>query len=150
MTNQDNDHNHDGNYQDNGEYWKSYRIIGHKKVDRYHNPHNVITAWGNGEISEVSINLFEQNAPNECARYAKENHSLDEPGLKQYRDNNEHHQPRNGFNDGEDRNNNDEHQSEDDNNYDNDIVDNDIVDNNNDYIFSYDKINNYCETVDSM
>ena len=29
-TNRDNEHDNDGNYQDNGEYWKSHRIIGHK------------------------------------------------------------------------------------------------------------------------
>ena len=110
----------------------------------------MIIAWGNGEISDVSLNLFVQDAPNECAQYAKENHLLDEPGLKQYRDNNEHHQPRNGFNDDEDMNNNDEHQLEDDNNNDNDIVDNDVVDNNNDYIISDDKTNDYRETVESM
>ena len=99
VMNRDNDHGNDANYQQNGEYWKSHRIIGHKKVDRYHNPYNVIIEWGNGEISEIPLKLFEQDAPDECALYAKENHLLDEPGWKQYRNDGEHHQPRNGNND---------------------------------------------------
>ena len=46
LTNQDNDHGNDGNYQENRKYWKSHRIIGHEKVDRHHNPYNLIIAWG--------------------------------------------------------------------------------------------------------
>ena len=41
----------------------------------------------NGEISEVPLTTFDQDEPNECARYAKENLLLDEPGWKQYRNN---------------------------------------------------------------
>ena len=82
VTNRDNDHDNDGNYQENEEYLISHKIIGRKKVDRYHNPYNVIIALGNGEISEVPLNLFNFDAPDECAQYAKENHVLDEPGWK--------------------------------------------------------------------
>ena len=80
MTNRDNNHGNVGIYQENGEYWKLNRIIGHEKVDRHHSPYNLIIAWENGEISEVPLNLFEHDAPDECALYAKENHLLDEPG----------------------------------------------------------------------
>ena len=110
----------------------------------------MIIAWENGEISEVPLNSFEQDAPDECARYAKENKLLDEPGWKRYRYDCEHHQLRNGINDNEDRNNNDEHQSEDDNNNDNDMVNNDTVDNNFDCIISDTETNNYREKLDSM
>ena len=91
VTNRDNNLSNDGNYQENGEYWKSHRIMGHEKVDRHHNPYNLIIAWENGEISEVPLNLFEHDAPDECALYAKENHLLDEPGWKRYRDDVEHY-----------------------------------------------------------
>ena len=63
VANRDNDHDNNGNYLDNGEYWKPNKIIEHKKVDRLHN---------NREISEIPLTMFDQDEPNEYARYAKE------------------------------------------------------------------------------
>ena len=56
-----------GVYQENGEYWKFQKIIGHEKVDRYHSPYNLCNAWENRELSEVPLKLFAHDAPVECA-----------------------------------------------------------------------------------
>ena len=148
VTNRGNEHGIDGNHQDNGEYWKSHRIIQHRKVDLDYNSYNVIIAWGNGEVSEVPLTLFEHDAPDECARYAKENQLLNEPGWRRYQPGWRRYRyegERQGINDNEDSSDNDEHQSEDENNN-NDM----LVDNNNGCTVSDADINIYRETIDSL
>ena len=76
--------------EENGEYWKFRKIIGHEKVDQYHknyngSSYNLRIAWENGEVSEVPLKLFAQDAQVECAIYAKENDLLDTPGWKRFR-----------------------------------------------------------------
>ena len=76
--------------EENGEYWKFRKIIGHEKVSQHHknyngSSYNLRIAWENGEVSEVPLKQFTHDAPVECALYAKENDLLDEPGWKRLR-----------------------------------------------------------------
>ena len=75
--------------EENGEYWKFQKTIGHEKANHHQmnyssSSYNLRIAWENGEISEVPLKLFAHDATVECAIYAKENDLLDKPGWKRF------------------------------------------------------------------
>ena len=78
--------NRDSNMYD-GEYWQYLEIIGHHKVSTDHPTYkgsstNLRILWENGDETDEPLQKFGDDAPIDCAIYAKKHGLLNKPGWR--------------------------------------------------------------------